>query len=69
LNEDRETLERVPASNLSQLGDEAFALVLDGEINQKAVDVAEDLDADYVAGRSRSSNANSSKVKIITRDN
>ena len=67
LDEERETLERVPASNLSSLESEAFALVLDGEIGQKAVNIAEELNMEYVAGKSRSSNANSSKVKIITR--
>jgi len=67
IDEDRETLERVPASNLSSLESEAFALVLDGEVDQEAVDIAEALNVEYVAGKSRSDNANSSDLEIITR--
>ena len=68
LNEDRETLERVPAANIDNLDEEAYALVLDGEIDGHVVSVAEELAAEFVAGKTRSDNANSSKVKIITRE-
>lgn len=69
INQNRESIERVPASNIEQVQKNAYALIIDGEINQKAVDKAEEISADYVAGKSRSKNANSSKVRIITKKN
>lgn len=67
VNDDRETLERVPASNLENLDEEAYALIIDGEVDQDVIEHAERVKAKYVAGKSRSKNANSSKVKIITK--
>lgn len=68
VNEEREELERAPASNISKLTEEAFALVIDGEVDQKALEKAESLNAEYIAGKSRTKSANSSKVKIITQE-
>ena len=65
INDQREELERVPASNLEKLSEKAYALIVDGEIDQEAVDTAEALETDYVAGKTRSDNANSSQVRII----
>jgi DNA primase len=65
LDENRNELERAPASNLENFSEEAYALIIDGEVDQDGVKVAEDLGAEYIAGKTRSDNANSSEVHII----
>ena len=69
LDDENNEIERAPASNLENLNEKAFALVIDGEIDQEAVEVAEQLEAEYLAGKTRSDNANSSEVHIIEAEN
>lgn len=65
VDDEENELERVPASDLEKLSEQAYALIIDGEVDQDAVDIAEKLDTEYVAGKTRSDNANSSEVHII----
>jgi len=67
LDEDRNEIERVPASNIEKLSENAYAVVIDGEIDNKAVKNAERIGAKYLAGKSRAKSANSSEVDIMTR--
>ncbi|MFP4038351.1 MAG: DNA primase DnaG [Candidatus Nanohaloarchaea archaeon] len=67
LDEEGNELERVPASNIGELSEEAYAVVVDGEIDEAAVEKAEELEADYIAGKTRGGSVNSSKVRILTR--
>lgn len=47
---------------------EAKAVILDGEINQSIVESAEKAGADFVVGMKRSGRANSSSLRILTRE-
>lgn len=67
VNEEREVVERIPAENIGNLEEEAWALILDGEVDSSKVSKAEELDMEFIAGMTRSDNANSSEVQIITR--
>lgn len=72
LDEDLEVLEKAPLDKvenaLRKSQGEAFALVLDGEIDSDLVSMAEDYDVDYVAGMDRSDTASSSALQILTRE-
>lgn len=68
LNQERETVERIPASNISNLEHEAWALVVDGKVDSEILDKAEELEIQHVAGKTRTKNANSSEVKITTKE-
>jgi len=67
IDEEREVVERVPATDIDKLEKEAWALILDGEIDNSKVKTAENLGIDYIAGMNRSDNANSEDIRIITR--
>lgn len=67
VDEEREIIERVPATDTGKLEKEAWALILDGEITQEKVTDAEELGMQYIAGMSRSDQANSSKLDIVVR--
>jgi DNA primase len=71
LNEDLEVLEKAPLNkveNALRKADEAFALVLDGEVDSDLVSMAEGYDVQYLAGMSRSDTASSSDLEILTRE-
>lgn len=64
--EPRQKLPRNKARNKDL--EEAKAIMIDGEIDQDIVDSAEDVDAEFVVGMKRSGRANSSSLRILTRD-
>jgi DNA primase len=68
IDEERNEVKRLPVSNFDSLDEEGWALVIDGEIDSEKVEKAEDLGLEYLAGKSRSDNANSSEVGILTRE-
>jgi len=69
LNYDLEVVSRMPIDNASKAEvDEAYAILADGEVTESLVDLAENMSADYLVGRSKSGTANSSEVNIITSD-
>ena len=69
LNEDLEPEKKIPYGKHQSAGvDSCFALIMDGEIDQEIVEVAEQSGASFVVGMTRSGRANSSEVKIITRE-
>lgn len=71
LNSDLEIEEKAPLNkveNALRKADEAFALVLDGEVDSQLVSMAEGYDVEYLAGMSRSDTASSSDLEILTRE-
>ncbi|PSH00845.1 MAG: hypothetical protein BRC30_01415, partial [Nanohaloarchaea archaeon SW_7_46_7] len=71
LNEDLGVEERAPVDkveNALRKADKAFALVLDGEVNNSLVSMAEAYDAEYLGGMSRSDTASSGDIEILTRE-
>ena len=71
LNEDLEVEEKAPldkVENALRKADEAFALVLDGEVDNDLISMAEGYDVEYLAGMSRSDTASSGKLEILTRE-
>lgn len=71
LNSEFEVIERAPVDNVENAlrkSDEAFALVLDGEVDNSLVEMAEGYDVEYLAGMSRSDTASSSKLEIFTKE-
>ncbi|AOV94459.1 hypothetical protein AQV86_00865 [Nanohaloarchaea archaeon SG9] len=71
LNEDLEVEERAPVDkveNALRKADEASALVLDGEVDNSLVSMAEAYDVEYLGGMSRSDTASSSDLEILTRE-
>lgn len=70
LNEDMSVEERMPADNFEINGEESCeAVLMDGEIGNKEVRKAEELDASYIGGMEKGPKANSSQLKIFTRKN
>lgn len=67
LNEDMEVLERTPLEKIEELEEDSKALVIDGEIEDEAVEKAEELDADFIVGRSYSS-VSSSEVRLLSEE-
>ena len=70
LNSDLEVVEKAPLNkveNALRKADEAFALVLDGEIDSDLVSMAEGYDVEYIVGMNRSDTASSSELEILTR--
>lgn len=71
LDSDLKVIEKAPLNkveNALRKADEAFALVLDGEVNSELVSMAESNDVEYLAGMNRSDTASSSKLEILTRE-
>jgi len=71
LNEDLEVEERAPVDkveNALRKADEAFALVLDGEVDNSLISMVEAYDVEYLGGMSRSDTASSSDLEILTRE-
>lgn len=72
LDEDLDIVERAPLDRMEEAlrksQGEAFALVLDGEVDSDVVSLAEGYDVEFVAGMERSDTASSSEVEILTRE-
>lgn len=71
LNEDLEVEEKAPLNkveNALRKADEAFALVLDGEVDNDLISMAEGYDVEYLAGMSRSDTASSGELEILTKE-
>ncbi len=71
LDSDMETLHRVPLAAFDEKIndiDNCHAIVLDGEIDDKLVDKAEDVGARYLVGMKKSGYANSSDLSLVTRE-
>jgi len=69
LNSDMEVVSRMPIDNASKEEvDEAYAILADGEVTESLVNLAENVSAEYLVGRSKAGTANSSEVNIITSD-
>lgn len=71
LNSDLEVVEKAPLNkveNALRKADEAFALVLDGEVDSELVSMVEGYGVEYLAGMSRSDTASSSELEILTRE-
>jgi len=69
LNSDMEVISRMPIDNASKEEvDEAYAILADGEVTESLVNLAENVSAEYLVGRSKAGTANSSEVNIITSD-
>ena len=71
LNEDLEVEERAPldkVENALRKSDEAFALVLDGEVDNDLISMAEGYGVEYLAGMSRSDTASSGELEILVRE-
>ena len=71
LNEDLEVEERAPLDKVEKAlrkSDEAFALVLDGEVDNDLISMAEGYGIEYLAGMSRSDTASSGKLEILTKE-
>ena len=68
LDNSHEIIERKPASGLANLEEECYAVVMDGEIDEKSIEVAESIGAQYIVGRERNDTASSSKVSIVVKD-
>ncbi|MFB6241290.1 MAG: DNA primase DnaG [Candidatus Nanosalina sp.] len=69
LNNDMEVEAKAPIDNLSGIeAEEGYAVLADGEIGEELIKLGEELEADYLIGRSRSGTANSSEVKILTEE-
>jgi DNA primase len=62
---DGETVERKP-KNSSLDSDTGDAVVADGEVDERIVNEAEKMDAEFVLGRSRSPTVNSGELRILT---
>lgn len=66
IDEEFEVLAKAPEDKTSSIDvKDAYAVLADGEVDEELVELAEDVSADFVVGRSRSDTANSSEVKII----
>ncbi len=70
LDSDREVVSRFPLDSIGKLEEEenCHAVVLDGEIDSEAVEKAERAGAEYVVGMKKSGYANSSNLKMVTRE-
>jgi len=71
LNEDLEVVEKAPSGKVEtalRKADKAFALLIDGEVDDSLVSMAENYDVEYLAGMSRSDTASSSELRILTKD-
>lgn len=69
LDDDLEITERFPSDRIEQVEDEdCRAVALDGEIGEEAIEVAEKAEAEFVLGMKKSGTANSSSLKIVTRN-
>ncbi|MBY6294018.1 DNA primase [Nanohaloarchaea archaeon H01] len=71
IDEEFEVIERFPldqtGSKLSEI-DECYAVAFDGEIDNKKIQKAEKARANFIVGMEKSGNANSSKLKILSRE-
>lgn len=72
LDEDLDIVERAPLDRMEEAlrksQGEAFALVLDGEVDSDVVSLAEGYGVEFVAGMERSDTASSSEVELLTRE-
>lgn len=69
LDESFEPQQKLPRNKASEQDmEEAKAVVLDGEIDQDIVESAEQAGAEFVVGMKRSGRANSSSLRILTRE-
>ena len=67
LDEDLEVVSRYPVDRTDKVEvDDAHAVIADAEVNDDLVSLGEQLEADYVIGRSRGDTVNSSDVQILT---
>ena len=69
LDDQLEVEARAPVENTSSVNvDTGYAVLVDGEIDEKIVGLAESLGAEFAIGRDKSGTANSSSVSILTDD-
>ncbi|MFB6145943.1 MAG: hypothetical protein ABEJ99_05580, partial [Candidatus Nanohaloarchaea archaeon] len=70
LDDDLEIEQRLPSDDFGAVKtvDRCKAVLLDGEVDNRKIEVAERSGADYIIGMKKAGNANSSKLKIMTRD-
>lgn len=69
LDNDLNVISRYPVDKASEVDvDNAHAVLADSEVDESIVGLAEEINADYVLGRSRSGTANSSEVEILTEE-
>jgi len=69
LNQDLEVIEKFPADMIDGVEqDNVYAVFCDSEINEEIVNLAEDMDASYVVGRTLSGTANSSDVHLLSEE-
>lgn len=69
LDEDLQPVQKLPRDKAAnQEIKEAKALIIDGEVDQDIVESAEGAGADIIAGMKRSGRANSSSLRIMTRE-
>ncbi|NMJ77332.1 DNA primase [Nanohaloarchaea archaeon] len=69
LNDDLEVVEKFPADMMDNTEqDNVYAVLCDSEINEEIVNLAEDIDASYVIGRTLSGTANSSDVHLLSEE-
>lgn len=68
LDEEGEVIEKRPVSGISDLEKRSYAVVMDAEIDEEAVSKAEQLEAEYLVGKSRNETASSSEVMLLTKN-
>ncbi len=69
LNKDLEVIEKFPADMIDGVEqDNVYAVLCDSEINEEIVNLAEDMDAAYIVGRTLSGTANSSDVHLLSEE-
>lgn len=67
LDDDLQVVSRYPVDRTDKVEvDDAHAVIADAEVNDDLVSLGEQLEADYVIGRSRGDTVNSSDVQILT---
>ena len=69
LNEDLDVEGRAPVDNISSINvEQGYAVLVDGELDEDIVDLAEKISAKFALGRSKSGTANSKNVVILTEE-
>ncbi|MBC5792900.1 MAG: DNA primase [Nanohaloarchaea archaeon] len=69
LNSEIKVEEKMPLDKLGEADTESCkAVVIDGEVEESNVEEAEELEADFIVGMSRSGYANSSQLRILTKE-
>ena len=61
-------MEKRPVSAVSDLDKNCYAVVMDAEVDEAAVQRSEKLEANYLVGKKRNETASSSELVILTKD-